>query len=101
MDRVIRKITSGKQVTLPPDFCEKNDLQVGELVAMHLDDGKLIIEPYRNRSKALEKLEELFKTLPGAFGEESEESLLETIDEEISATRKKHSSPQKKYEKSK
>jgi antitoxin component of MazEF toxin-antitoxin module len=89
MSKVIRKITSSKQVTLPPDFCKKNGLTAGAYVVMSIEEGKLIIKPHQDKSKSLKKLEALFEKTPVEFRDTSEEDLLTIINSEIEETRKK------------
>ncbi len=87
MEKVIRKITSGKQITLPPSFCKEHHLEAGELVAMYVKEGVLFVEPYQEKSKAVKKLEKLFAETPEGFQDISEDVLLNDIDRERTAIR--------------
>ncbi len=84
---IIRKITTGKQVTLPQEFIDKHDLMIGENVSMSFNEkNMLVIKPHRNVKKALIRMEKLFSLIREEF--EDEKSLIATIDEERNKARK-------------
>lgn len=96
MEKLVRKITSGKQITLPPSFCKEHHLEAGELVAMYVKEGVLFVEPYQEKSKAVKKLEELFAKSPVDFHNIAEDSLLYEIGREIGRSREAKSKQETK-----
>ncbi len=86
-----RKITRGFQITLPPFFREKNNLQVGDTIEIIEKDNELILKPKRTKQDILNHL---FKTLDESVGKSdykdlSEEEILQMADEEIKKSRRK------------
>ena len=81
--QIIRKITTGRQVTLPLEFIQNNDLSIGESVSMSLDERNLlIIKPYRDKRKALLRMEKLFNSIKEEFNDMNEEELIDLINKE-------------------
>ena len=86
---IVRKITTGYQITLPPHFRSNHHLHVGSILSITDEGDRLIIEPYINKSKALSKLKELF-TQPklNDFKDMDEEEISSLVDHEIKEARK-------------
>jgi len=89
--KLVRRISRGHQVTLPPHFLTANNLHTGDNVEVIEEEGKVIIQPFdsTNKRELIEKIQILFgqidknkSTLPI-----DEQLLLATIDQEIEAMR--------------
>jgi len=85
---LVRKINTGYQLTIPPDFREHNNLFIGSMVSVINEGSRLIIEPFKNRSAALRKLELLFKNAPTTFESISEQEVSDLVRHEIKAARR-------------
>ena len=86
---MLRKITTGYQITIPNDFRKENNLNIGSMVSVYNKGSKLVIEPFQPKSEALRKLKSLFKNTPQDFQHLSEQQLSKTIDKEIKSSRDK------------
>lgn len=86
---LVRKINTGYQVTLPPEFRKCNHLSVGSMVSVTNQGNKLIIEPFKNKSEALKKLESLFKNAPTEFESMPDQEVSDFVRHEIKAARSK------------
>lgn len=85
---IIRKITSGYQITIPNEFRKTHHLDVGSMISISSIDEKLIIEPFQYKSAALKKLEALFANTPDEFKDLDESEVIDLVDEEIKDSRK-------------
>lgn len=95
--RLIRKISRGHQITLPPCFLKENDLHIGDTVEILEQEGKVIIQPLISETsiekrQLISKIKALFERIDSDLAESSsptnEEQLLEEINREIESTRK-------------
>ena len=82
-DPIVRKISSGYQITIPNEFRKDNNLNIGSMVSIYMQRDKLIIEPFRYKSEALKKLKELFKETPENFKNLPEQEVSKIVNKEI------------------
>lgn len=87
MQQIIRKVNRGYQFTIPPEFREKNSLDVGALLSVKQEGNKLIIEPFRNKTSALKRLDYIFSQ-KNEFSQISEKDISKMVQKEIKASRK-------------
>lgn len=92
---MIGKVTTGFQITIPLKFREKNEINIGDYVDFHEQNGKLIIEPLKlankaSKSEALKKFEKIFAKKPSDknFKNKSEDSVIKLVKKEITTSRK-------------
>ena len=85
---LVRKINTGYQLTLPPDFRKYNHLSVGSMVSVINEGNKLVIEPFKNKSGALKRLELLFKKSPTEFESMPEQEVSDLVRHETQAARR-------------
>ena len=85
---IIKRITSGYQITIPNEFRKDNDLNIGSIVSIYSENGKLIIEPFKRKSEALKKLKALFENTPTEFANLSEKEVSKVVSAEIKSSRK-------------
>ncbi len=95
--KVIRRISRGHQVTLPPHFLKENDLHIGDSVEIFEEEGKVTIQPIaiissKDKSRLIQTIQNLFSQIDNEIPEEKkfkdEESVFEVIDQEIKDSRK-------------
>lgn len=94
--RVIRRISRGHQVTLPPRFLKKNDLHVGDAVEIFEEEGKITIQPItitnsQEKSRLIQTVQDLFAQIDSQTSEiqlKNEEDILKVINNEIEQSRK-------------
>ncbi|MDF2966205.1 MAG: Antidote-toxin recognition MazE, bacterial antitoxin [Rickettsiaceae bacterium] len=88
---IYRKVNRGYQVTLPPEFREKFNLDIGSTISMSLEDNKLVIEPYIDqKTYSLKKVRTIFEELDKLPKlEDSEDELFDILDKERKSARKK------------
>lgn len=87
MEQIIRKINRGYQFTIPPEFREQNSLDVGALVSVKQEGNKLVIEPFKNKTSALKRLDYIFSQ-KSEFSKMNEDIINAMVSEEIKASRK-------------
>jgi bifunctional DNA-binding transcriptional regulator/antitoxin component of YhaV-PrlF toxin-antitoxin module len=84
---IIKKISSGYQITIPNEFRKDNDLEIGSMVSIYTEGAKLVIEPFQHRTEALKKLKALFKKTPKEFANLSEKEVSKLVAKEIKSLR--------------
>jgi AbrB family looped-hinge helix DNA binding protein len=84
---MLRKISRGYQITLPPAFRERFDLKIGDHIEIEEAGDHLVIFPLdRRRRQAAKELHELFKE--AARSDMTEEEAMELAIREIKAHRR-------------
>lgn len=87
---IISKINRGFQFTLPKSFRNANNLEIGDYLKIHEDNGKLVIEPVEVISKrSANALRTLFSTSEDHSEEVLEKQVMSEVRKEIKAFRKK------------
>jgi bifunctional DNA-binding transcriptional regulator/antitoxin component of YhaV-PrlF toxin-antitoxin module len=94
--KVIRRISRGHQVTLPPHFLKENGLHIGDAVEILEEKGKVTIQPLtilgsQEKEHFIQKIQNLFdkidhQMIKKELGEE--EVMLNMINQEIEEFRK-------------
>lgn len=85
--QLIKKISAGYQITIPTDFRKNHNLGIGSMISIYTEGNKLIIEPFSNKSEALQALQSLFASPPDKFKNLSEEEVSQTVAQEIKLSR--------------
>ncbi len=96
--KILRRISRGNQVTLPPRFLKENDLHIGDTVEFIEETGRVTIQPMitaeaLDKSRLIQKIQDLFFQMDTQIPEEKrvkdEQEALQVIDQEINLFRKK------------
>ncbi len=96
--RIIRRISRGHQVTLPPHFMKENGLHIGDAVEILEEKGKITIQPLiitdsQEKSRLIQTIQGLFGQIDSQVSKEglsrNEEAILEIINNEIEQSRKR------------
>jgi bifunctional DNA-binding transcriptional regulator/antitoxin component of YhaV-PrlF toxin-antitoxin module len=95
--KLIRRISRGHQVTLPPHFLKENGLHIGDSVEILEEKGKVTIQPVtivgaQDKSRLIETIQSLFSEMDNQISKEKklngEELILQEINQEIEQSRK-------------
>ncbi len=94
--KVIRRISRGNQVTLPPHFLKENGLHIGDSVEILEEKGKVTIKPLtilgsQEKEHFIQKIQNLFDRIDHQVVKEDlgeEEVMLNMINQEIEESRK-------------
>lgn len=90
--KILRRITFGNQVTLPPHFMKKYGLHVGDHVEVFEEKDRVIIQlshpSEKEKQRLMKKVTSFFKDQKD-FSDENEEDILDMIDSERQETRQK------------
>ena len=87
MEPIIRKVSRGYQITLPLEYREQSGIDIGSLLTMRMEKNRLVLEPFKGKSNALDRLNAIFSE-ENEFSDLSEEDLSKMVGKEIKASRK-------------